>query len=371
MRSDEPTACRRLRGNVSKDPTIGIRPMELADIPQVVQLVAAMTESRSERELARFLEQALFAQPWADPEIPSLVYVDGGEILGTIAASLRRARFDGRPIRMVCSSFFYTHPSVRGRGVGPQLLRALLAGPQDITIADRATETVRLLWESFGGRVSDLGCLSFVRIFRPWRLGAERLAGKRPQTPLMNSLARITVPLDFATNRVARSLLEPSVPKGDVEALTPSTMMENLTAVIASVRFRLDYDEAYLEWLYGQLDELADHERLCEIVRRNGRPIGWYIALSQPGGLYRVLQIAAQPRETKAILEHLFHRAWERGATAVVGRLERNLVPALHCLRGPIAYTQTERMLIHARDRELVDAVLSGDRCLTRLDGEW
>lgn len=35
-----------------------------------------------------------------------------------------------------------------------------------------------------------------------------------------------------------------------------------------------------------------------------------------------MLQIAAQPRETQAILEHLFHRAWERGATAVVGRLE-------------------------------------------------
>lgn len=85
---------------------MGVRPMELADVPQVARLVAPMTESRSERDLARFLEQALFAQPWADPEIPSLVYVDGGEILGTIAASLRRARFDGRPIRMVCSSFF-------------------------------------------------------------------------------------------------------------------------------------------------------------------------------------------------------------------------------------------------------------------------
>ena len=45
--------------------------------------------------LTSFLEQVLFDHPWADPETPSLAYVEDGELLGAIGACAKRMRFEG------------------------------------------------------------------------------------------------------------------------------------------------------------------------------------------------------------------------------------------------------------------------------------
>lgn len=351
---------------------MAIRPMEQGDLPKVAALIALVSESRPSIDLARFVDQTFFAQPWADPEIPSLVYVEDGEVLGTIAASVRKMRFDNRPVRMVCSGFLYAHPSVRHQGGGAQLLRALLSGPQELTITDTATDTVRRMWESLGGRTVHLCCLSFVRIFRPWRLGADRLVGKRLHTRSTSMLGPVLRPLDYVTTRAARSVFQPSVATGAVETLTPASMMEHLDEVTATVRLHTQYDEQYLRWLFGQLAGINNTKHnWCELVRKGGRAIGWHVCQLQPGGWYRVLQIAAVRREVQTVMEHLFSGAWKRGATAVVGRLESPLVAPLERQAGLVTYAQTGRMLIHARDDAITAAVLSGDALLTRLDGEW
>ena len=60
-------------------------------------------------------QSTLLDSPWADPELPSLVAIDGNEIVGMIGSNVRRMRFDDRPVRMVCSAHLLSHPRVRQR----------------------------------------------------------------------------------------------------------------------------------------------------------------------------------------------------------------------------------------------------------------
>ena len=84
------------------------------------------------------------SDPWADPEIPTLVHVgDSGEITGFIGSHVRRLRLDGLPIRLAAGGPLIVHPQARSRAVGARLWRRYLAGPQDLTTTDGASDEMR------------------------------------------------------------------------------------------------------------------------------------------------------------------------------------------------------------------------------------
>ena len=56
-----------------------IRPLERSDLPAVATLYELVARSGSRTPapgLERYFEKTFFDHPWADPEIPSLVFVD-------------------------------------------------------------------------------------------------------------------------------------------------------------------------------------------------------------------------------------------------------------------------------------------------------
>ena len=70
-----------------------IRPLERDDLPQVVSLYEHVARSGSRTPppgLAAYFERTFLDHPWADPEIPSLVYADGDKIVGFLGSSVRR-----------------------------------------------------------------------------------------------------------------------------------------------------------------------------------------------------------------------------------------------------------------------------------------
>ena len=90
----------------------------------------------------RALVGLMLDHPWADEELPSLVAEEGGEIVGFVGVQARRMRMDGRSIRGVCCTHAVVAPDRRGGAVGALLLSRVLKGPQDVTWADSATDTV-------------------------------------------------------------------------------------------------------------------------------------------------------------------------------------------------------------------------------------
>src|SRR5438132_8522994 len=75
-------------------PRGGIRPVERSDLPKAVSLYESLMRSGSQVppiHLREYFERTLLDHPWADPAIPSLIFVDAdGEILGFIGSHVRR-----------------------------------------------------------------------------------------------------------------------------------------------------------------------------------------------------------------------------------------------------------------------------------------
>ena len=351
-----------------------IRPFERDDLEQVAALYELVMRSggRPPPGLGPYLQRVLIDQPWADPEIPSLVSVgEGGRIVGFQGSSVRRALFDGRPVRIGCSGQLVAHPDVRHRAAGAMLFRSYVRGAQDITITDTAGEPMRRIGMAMGMQMLHLSCIGWVRVLRPSSyartlLRERRGAGRRPLP-----VARVLSAADAALTRVAPVTAPPAAPDAVAEPLTVAAMLEHLPAVAGRVRLRLDYDERYLHWLFAELARVTGlGSPVAHLVRdAGGRVAGWYVYLFLRHGTARVLQLATSDRDTGLVLDHLLHDAWSRGAAAVQGRVEARLLEPLSRRRCAMAYRGGS--LAHARDDEIRAALTSGDALLTRLDSEW
>jgi hypothetical protein len=361
-----------------------IRALEREDLPAVARLFGLVWRSDDADvgdELERFFASTLLDNPWADPELPSLVAADGEEIVGFIGSNVRRVTFDGASRRMVCSAHLVAHPRVRGHAVGARLMKTLLAGSQDLTITDGATDEVRRMWEAFGGASVPLGALSFLRLFRPTSLGADIVFDRRGKRIAASPLRHLPRAADRVAELAARHRLVPSPPDTTAAPLTPATVVTHVADVATALRLRCAYDQPYLTWLFDELARVESRGTLwtagiargrlwAEVVKLDGAVIGWYVCHHREGGFCRVLQFAAAPRAAEQVFVQLSFRARLFGAAAIYGRLEPLIVAPVTstpCIIRP----SDGRLLVHSRDPEITTAVRAGDVLLTRLDGEW
>jgi predicted ATP-grasp superfamily ATP-dependent carboligase len=351
-----------------------IRPLERADLPAVAGLYEYVARSGSRVAppgVVDYFERFFFDHPWADPEIPALVYEDAdGRIAGFIGSHVRRFRFDGRPIRVGCSGQLVTEPTIRNRAAGAFLMREYLAGPQDVTITDTASETVRRIWEKLGGGTLHTRCVGWVRVFKPWQFGTEYVTRQgKVRVP-----SRVTAPLAAGLDAVSGLIpaLRTERPQASGEELTAAALVEHLPAVTRGLRLVPDYDVEFLSWLFREMAAVSSHGRLVGSLVRNarGEVAGWYVYYLREGGISHVMHLAAAPRQEDDVLEHLFDDARRRGAAALQGRLEPALLEPLsrhRCLLHPSGYLA----LIHSRSPEIEHAIVMGHGLLTRMEGEW
>lgn len=351
-----------------------IRPLSSNDLPAVASLYERIHRSGSStppRGLADYFARTFLDQPWADPEIPSLVYDDGGRILGFIGSTVRRLRFDGRPIRMACSGPFFADPDARAKTVGPFLLRSFMHGPQEMTITDAATETVRRIWQRLGGECLHLSCIRWTRLFRPVQCVTDEFllrAGKRHMQSKVRPALRV---VDSFLTRVPRNPFRPGPPEATAEPLTPDLLIEHLPAFASSLRVYPDYDRCFLVWLFRELREVKTMGELYAMLVRdkNGAVLGWYVSLIRSQGLSPVLQIAGAEENVGTVVDHLFAHACTAGAPGLIGRLEPRLLVPLRT-RWCMLHNREQFAMIHSRIPDLPAAVRAGRALLTRMEGE-
>ena len=345
-----------------------IRPLEPGDLEAVARLYEQVARSGGRSpppELAAEFERTTLDHPWADPELPSLVYEDQGKgIVGFIGSHPRRLRLGDRELRLGCSGQLVAHPDFRRKGIGALLLRRYLAGPQDLTITDGATDTVRAIWEALGGRTNTLASIGWVRVLRPASYAVARLAARRGRVRTAGAL------LGLADRIVGRPLAPPE-PEGSSEPLEAEALIDGLESLQGDFRLRPAYDPKFLGWLFA---ELAAVRSRGELVRRfvraaDGRPAGWYLAYILEGGNSEVLQVASTPEDAALVLDQLIGHAHERGSAAVQGRVEPHLYAALRKRR--CLFQRTEWALVHSRDADVRATLACGRALLTRLEGEW
>jgi hypothetical protein len=351
-----------------------IRPLERDDISEAASLYERVARSGSSTPpsgLIRYFERTFLDYPWADPEIPSLVYVDDdGGVAGFLGSSVRRLVFDGSPIRLGVSGQLVTDPGVRNRAVGAFLMKEYMNGPQELTLTDTASATVRRIWEGIGGQALSLCCVGWVRVFRPVRLAADVFDRRGTLTTLAARGRPVWSGVDAALGLVARPVLRPTdeLP-GEVETLTPQALAEHVQTVTASLRLRPEYeDEVFGRWLLAAIDEIPG-TLVARLVRTGGRVRGWFVYVRR-GDVAYVLQVASDGRSMDDVLDHLFHDAWSSGVAAVQGRVEPHLLEPLSRRRA-MFHASGYVALIQSRDPQLLHAIEAGQALLTRLEGEW
>jgi hypothetical protein len=345
-----------------------IRPFTRADVPSVAALLRAHMGGWPLDE--RALVGLMLEHPWADEELPSLVAVENGNrIVGYTGVQARRLRLDGRPIRGVCCTHAVVAPGDRGGATGALLLGRILSGPQALTWADSATDPVAAVYRIHGGHIDFVRACDWMLVLRPvrWLRGIVAGAVRREPVSRRTFVPVGAVPAQAAGPRLVKRAFPDRSPGVVGEDASPGTIVEHLPAIHERLRLWVDHDEDNLRHLFA-LVETFRPPLVSRLVRREGRPIGWYAYLLRRGGASRVLHLAALEREVDAVLGELVQHARERGSAALTGRAEPHLQVALGHRFAVLGYAR--QPVIRAKDPELEAVLATSKSLLTRLDGE-
>src|SRR5437773_4829838 len=98
-----------------------------------------------------YFREMLFDNPWRDPQVPSWVAEEDGRISGFYAVMPRRMSLRGRPIRVAVGCQFMVDPHKRDGLTAMRIAKACVSGPQDLTLADAASDWARRMWIALGG----------------------------------------------------------------------------------------------------------------------------------------------------------------------------------------------------------------------------
>ena len=352
-------------------PGKGVRACRRDDLPRVAALYEAVMRSGKRTpapRLAEYFERTFFDCPWADAEIPSLVYEDdAGCIIGFLGSHVRRLRLDGRTLRIACGGQLVADPQARAP-VGAILFRTHLRGPQAATFTDGANETVRRMWEVCGGEAAHLKTIAWTRILRPARYAGDYALRRLGRPAAARALRPLWRPLDALAVRLAGRRLRPPA-RASAEGLDARAVMDHLPLVTELLRGYPDYDEAFLEWLFREMAAVKSRGTLVRSLVRDGRgqALGWYVYYLE-GGVAHAFQVAAKRGAAGEVLDALFHHAFENGAAAVHGRLEPQLAGALAARR--CVYGWSGGALLHSTNPALLGVLLSSQCWLGLMDGE-
>jgi hypothetical protein len=349
-----------------------VRALQERDIPWVIDLHRRVLQSgatplRPNGSYTHFKEMFLDTL-WSDGQ-PSLVYEDGQPI-GFLGVMPRRMMLRDRPIRAVITAHFIVEPAHRATLAGIELLRTLLSGPQDLTLADEASDTSRKLLEGLGGKIDLLYSLYWVRLLRPCELAVSRWGkGRRTGAPVSTLVSRV---MDGVLKRWPVGSLRVPPLERPGEDLDGDTLAECIAEFTRSRALRPQYDGRTATWLL----EILARKPGCGTLRRalvrsaSGEIAGWYIYCGDRGSVGEVVQVGARDGRIGEVLDHLFAQAWRDGMIALVGRIDPRYMGAFGA-RGCFFQHRGGWMLVHTKDAELIQAIQQGNAFLTRLEGEW
>jgi len=309
--------------------------------------------------------------PNRDPEVTPLVATsEDDRMLGFLGVSVTPVRLDGERGTLACVFPSVVDPDAPTT-VASFLLRKFLAGPQAFTFSDGGDVKFERIWELLGGRIGQLQSLRWVRLFRPLSTGVDMLTERPRQTPLKTALGPVAVAGDALARRARPGRLRAARSGWRAEPLTPEALAEASATLYAKTRMRPEYEPEYLRWLLREMARATEQGELtARLVRdERGRLAGYYVYYARPGGVCRVFALEAADRALDGVIDHLFGEADERGAAALIGRLEPRLRRPM-AARGCLVHTGGSLQLVHSRDASLMDDALLGRLAFSRLDGE-
>lgn len=348
-----------------------VRECRREDVPIVAGMFARVFQRGKDvpgSELPRYFENILF--PDASNDSRSRVFLDAqGDVRGFIGIWPRRMVLHGRTIEAaIAGSMMVDQPEAHPTA-GARLLRAYLSGPQELSFSETANDISQRMWEKVGGQRLPAASLDWLRVLRPAGF-AVALAGMafRPASvfsPVASGFDRLVE----ASGRNPLTAPQDTFGYRDAE-ITNAELAELIPTLSDSYGLHPDWHSPELSLLLAHAES---KERYGDIYRRvvhaPGRgPVGCFLYYGRRGRIARVLQVVALPDAVGATLDSLFRHAASAGCVAVRGRTDATLLDALIARRCVLFHGGA--MVIHARNKALLEEVRQARSLLTGLAGE-
>jgi hypothetical protein len=347
------------------------------DIPCVAQLHREVFppgdgDHRDAGAYDAYFNNVFLRNPAGEGPLSSLVYEErDGRIAGFLGIVRRRVVINDCRYEAAVSSQFIVGRQAGTPLVAVRLVRAYLEGPQDLSIADEATDAARRIWEGVSGSTSLLYSLYWTRPLRPARLVISLARRRRTLAPFARAARPFAAALDTLAARLAGGHFRQSEPRVEAEELSAETVVAYAQNLYRDATLWVEYDDRTFQWLLDRATNRRTGGRVLKVAfRRNLNIVGWYVCHLDPTGHAQVVQLAATSSSVNDVLDHLFYHAWRNGAVAVGGRLDPRFLQVLsdkYCLfhrRGPW-------LLVKARKPELLSSFQAGKAAFSPLDGEW
>lgn len=361
----------------------GVRPLTVADGARLAEIhIAAFghlgaTEDAIDRGYRDMLPRLLLDNPDADRAAPSLVFEHDGVIVGFVLVACHPVVFRGERRWLATTSHLGVLPEARASLAGIHLLRATVAGPQDLTYADRSNTAGRQALRAAGFEQVPASSLRWTKTLRPGVSLSQRIATRLPAgSDLLVRTAR----------RAERSLPAP-VRARAVADLPP------VPTTLGSEPLRVDHVTAAAPDLLAGADlhpvltDAAHVERAWALIRAarvnstivasavlsrggGGDVVGWYIVDIAEGGVADVVQFIALPAFRAGALLLLLHDLRGRGVVSASGDLPLSMLydaDGLGC-RTTAADAATS---VHTDDPGIAAAFRHDRVWLSAIEGEY
>lgn len=309
--------------------------------------------------------------PWASPDIPSLVYLEKGKVVGALGILPGAMEFQGEPVRMAIMTVYMVDAEHRNGPAGIRLMQRAMKGPQDFFWADGASGSVSVLWTALGGHTASLYAFNWIRVLRPFGMAASGLDRIGRAGRLVKPLSGLlTFPSDWLLSRAPLSFLREPVSPYSSKLVSAEELLNCIQELGWRETLKPSYSPDSFSWLMREAAMCRwGNLRMVTVSNAEGEKSGWFIYYAAPGGASFVLQIGVRRKEDfRNTLLALFRDAWQQGSVCVKGASMPpclTTMTELHCFfRHP-----QNRALVHSRNAAIADALRRGEAAITRIEG--
>lgn len=350
-----------------------IRDFERSDIEPVARLFLRTFRKRAAKavpaSLTACLTQSFFEHPWDEPGIRSKVASDeAGNVSGFIGVVPARLELEGRPLLAAFAGSMMVEDPKANPLAGARLLRAFLAGPQDISLTETANATALGMWQKLGHPLDVGYSFNWLRPLRPVSTGVQLLERSLPGVGLMAPLGRIA-------DRVVSFVRPSPFARSDSRKLEFHDVgPEEFGTAVLSLKdiypLRPRWDAGNIGWIVQQAGQKRNfgYPEWRVAYGPDGRPVAAYAYFARVGGIAWVLQALAVPARAGDLVDDLFAHAYAYGCASVRGSAHPWLTAALMQRRA--IFLGRAFYVAHAKDKSLLEPVRAGQALISGLAGE-
>lgn len=352
----------------------GVRDLRREDLPAVGRLFQKTFRGSGDTpsSLTGYLREIFFEHPWYEEDLASKVFVDAaGGIAGFVGVFPARMELDGRPLRGAFAGSMMVDRPEQNPLAGARLLRAFLAGPQDISLTETANPVALGMWQKLGLPLDMAYSLNWLRPFRPVSAALDAAERSFGAVRLLRPIGRLAD--NVAERTRLSSLRAPQMREIRRSGFRDATREEFAAAILdlaAGFPLRPRWDPQSLDWFMEQAERKRDFGPCVWRIgqSRGGEIIGCYAYHGRPGHIARLLQALCTPAHAGDLVDDLFTHADAAGCAGIRGGGHPWLAPEL--LARKTMFYGRSFFVAHARDRALLQPVEAGRALISGLAGE-